>query len=671
ILKVEQPDIVFITESWLTSRIPTSLIIADLPYHAIRRDRSNGRGGGTLIVLRDHFHYSILGSIHSSLESLSIDLLTSSSSFIRLCVVYRPPSYSTTQTENLVDGLSDLLTTSPHPIIFIGDFNSDIISSTIPATEQSLHSFVSTSDLSHLIRSPTRIDRCIDWLLASDSSIVHNPSVIPSFPTSDHFGISFSIDSRCLPPAQSLVRDFARANYDHLSSFLLTFDWFTTFSQAPDPENMYSNFVSVIHHAIDLFVPYHCPKPATHSYPPHIRKLIKHRNSLFTKYNLLSIRPQYEKCSRDLLFQIKKWNQFCEHKKLKNTKDLYRHIRTLTQPKPSIPKQLIDSSGNIATSTLDIANTLASRFASHFTLDDGLVPSIPSHPSHSYLRNVSFFPHDVHKALKQLSPSCSTGHDNIPQIVFRKCARALSLPLCDIFNISMETGTVPSLWKFSLITPIPKPNKNPQSPDSYRPIAILSPASKTMERLVKHKLAPYLYRSNIIPNYQHGFRSGSSLAPHYLINNVILEQVPQQRDLGVQVLPTLNNSASIDDRVKKATTVMHIMLRAVSRLSFLGLQALFERRVTYDLVLARRIMYGDTILDRSKFFLFAPLRERTNNFGIYIEKTKSTPRYHCFSRRVARILNALPTHVLSSPSIPVFKKRLITLEFDFRKYIFQ
>ncbi|GMR53836.1 hypothetical protein PMAYCL1PPCAC_24031, partial [Pristionchus mayeri] len=267
-----------------------------------------------------------------------------------------------------------------------------------------------------------------------------------------------------------------------------------------------------------------------------------------------------------------------------NSKDLYRHIRTLTQPKPSIPKELVDTSGAIVTSTIDIANTLASRFASHFTLDDGLLPSVSSHPFPSYLRNVSFLPHEVHKALKQLSSSCSSGHDNIPQIIFRKC---------------------------------------------------------------------------------------SSPAPQYLINNVILEQVPQQRDLGVQVLPTLNNSASIDDRVQKATTVMHIMLRAVTRLSFLGLQALFERRVTYDLVLARRIMHGDTILDRSKFFLFAPLRERTNNFGIHIEKTKSTPRYHCFSRRVARILNALPSHVLSSPSIHVYKKRLRALEFDFSKYIFQ
>ncbi|KAF8366237.1 hypothetical protein PRIPAC_84066 [Pristionchus pacificus] len=267
-----------------------------------------------------------------------------------------------------------------------------------------------------------------------------------------------------------------------------------------------------------------------------------------------------------------------------NSKDLYRHIRSLTSPKVSIPKELIDSSGTTVSGVLNIANLYASRFASHFTLDDGFLPTIPSHPLTPFLCNVSFLPHEVHKALKQLSPSCSKGHDNIPQIVFRKC---------------------------------------------------------------------------------------SSPIPQFSINNVPLVTVPQQRDLGVQVIPSLLNRASIEDRVKKATTVMNIMLRSVSRLSYLGLPALFERRVIYDLVLARRIMNGDTLLDRNRFFTFTPLRCRTNNFGIYIEHTKSTPRYHCFSRRVSRIYNALPSHIHLSPSITVFKKRLSKLEFDFSKYIFR
>jgi hypothetical protein len=891
-----------ITESWLNSRTPSSLLIGDLPYIAIRRDRCTGRGGGT--VLRDHFHYTVVDCINRNIECLAIDLLTSSSLAIRICIVYRPPNYSIAQTESLIDCLTDLVSTSSSPIIFIGDFNSDTLSTPTTTIDVSLNSFVSSAALSHLITAPTRNTRCIDWLLTSDSTIISAPTIIPSFPSSDHSGISFSIDYHSLPPSQSLIRDYARANYDDLSSYLFNIDWFSLFSVSPDPDSMYSSFVTIIHQAIDLFIPYHKPKPTVASYPPHIQKLIHHRNILFSKIHLLPVRNQYERCSRDLLNQIKKWNQFCERKKLKHSKDLYRHIRSLTKPKSIIPKQLHSSTGSIVSALPEISNLLASCFASHFTLDDGIMPSIPSHPLPPFLSNVSFLPHDVHRALKKLSPSCSTGYDKIPQIVFRKCAHALSLPLCDIFNISMLTGIVPSLWKHSLITPLPKPEKDAKFPDSYRPISILSPASKTMERLVKEKFAPYLFRFDVIPKYQHGYRPGASVLtnvidsendwtlahsrnqftdviyldfsrafdtvpftkllskcshygihgnlldwiasfitdrhfsvrlgdcisqpfpvlsgvpqgsvlgpilftlyvsdithvlskfpdvriqayaddiklyisyplasahsmtsqlqtaldaihswtivnqlslseskcthlhigsspPIYKINNVALLSKCPQRDLGIQVLPSLLRNASVVDRASKAKTALYIMLRAVSvnsseilikcyrtyvlphldfacpfwnpyikkdsqtlekvqeqftrilfyrcfpsssypvslpsyseRLSFLGLQALSERRVIFDLVFARRLMNGDTVLDRNRFFTYKPLRDRSNTFGIHIEFTKSTPRFHCFSRRIARILNELPTHIHCSSSIDVYKKRL--LELDLSRFI--
>ncbi|GMT33568.1 hypothetical protein PFISCL1PPCAC_24868, partial [Pristionchus fissidentatus] len=666
LLSVEQPDIICITESWLNSRTPSSLLIGNLPYTVVRRDRTRSRGGGTLLIIRDHFHFSVVQSVNDDIECLSVDLLTSSSLFIRLCIVYRPPSYSNPQTESLTDSLSDLIATSPYPVVFIGDFNSDNITSPISPIDKTLDSFVSSSGLSHLIRSPTRNNRCIDWLLTSDISCISDPIVIPAFPSSDHSGISFSIDYHCLPTPQSLVRDYARANYEDLTTYLHSFDWYDLFCSSPNSNDMYNVFTSVVHNGIDQFVPYHCPKPKIASYPSHIQNLINHRNILFAKINIPSVRSQYEQCSRDLLSKIKKWNQFCEKKKIKRTKDLYRHIRSLTKTKSIVPKELISSSGCAVTGISNITNLLATQFASYFTLDDGCIPTIPSLPLPPFLSNVSFLPTDVFKALKHLSPSCSTGYDNIPQIIFRNCASAIALPLCDIFNISMVTGVVPSLWKFSLITPLPKPDKASNSPDSYRPISILSPASKTMERLVKAKLAPYLFRFKIIPDYQHGFRPGASPIPSYHINNVALSQKSEnapQRDLGLQVVPSLLRTASIDTRISKAQTALFIMLRAVSRLSHLGLQALFERRVIFDLVFARRIMNGETILDRNKFFIFKPLRDRTNTFGVHIECTRSTPRFHCFPRRVAMLLNTLPPYIHRSPSMNVYKSRLRELDY--------
>ncbi|GMT25603.1 hypothetical protein PFISCL1PPCAC_16900, partial [Pristionchus fissidentatus] len=361
---VEQPDIICITESWLNSRTPSSLLIGNLPYTLVRRDRTRSRGGGTLLIIRDHFHFSVVQSVNDDIECLSVDLLTSSSLFIRLCIVYRPPSYSNPQTESLTDSLSDLIATSPYPVVFIGDFNSDNITSPISPIDKTLDSFVSSSGLSHLIRSPTRSNRCIDWLLTSDISCISDPTVIPAFPSS--------------------VRDYARVHYEDLTTYLHSFDWYDLFCSSPNSNDMYNVFTSVVHNGIDKFVPYHCPKPKIASYP-HIQNLINHRNILFAKINIPSVRSQYEQCSRDLLSKIKKWNQFCEKKKIKRTKDLYRHIRSLTKTKSIVPKELISSSGCAVTGISNITNLLATQFASYFTLDDGCIPTIPSLPLPPFL----------------------------------------------------------------------------------------------------------------------------------------------------------------------------------------------------------------------------------------------------------------------------------------------
>ena len=52
-----------------------------------------------------------------------------------------------------------------------------------------------------------------------------------------------------------------------------------------------------------------------------------------------------------------------------------------------------------------------------------------------------------------------------------------------LFNLSLKLGRVPSAWKSSRIIPIPKVPKA-KSPDSYRPISLLSILSKTLEQHV-------------------------------------------------------------------------------------------------------------------------------------------------------------------------------------------
>jgi len=95
------------------------------------------------------------------------------------------------------------------------------------------------------------------------------------------------------------------------------------------------------------------------------------------------------------------------------------------------------------------------------------------------------------------------------------------------------------------------------------------------------------------------------------------------------------------------------------RLERLGLHRLDERRFAADLVFARKIMSGESILNRSDYYVYRPTRDRVHTFGINVEFAKNPARFHCFAVRTARAFGRLPIQILQSESIPVFKKRIL------------
>ena len=65
---------------------------------------------------------------------------------------------------------------------------------------------------------------------------------------------------------------------------------------------------------------------------------------------------------------------------------------------------------------------------------------------------------------------------------------------------------IPAIWKTSTIIPLLKPGKPAEDSTSYRPVSLLCPAIKILERL----MLPYLNEHLTIPDFQHGFRAQHS-----------------------------------------------------------------------------------------------------------------------------------------------------------------
>ena len=93
---------------------------------------------------------------------------------------------------------------------------------------------------------------------------------------------------------------------------------------------------------------------------------------------------------------------------------------------------------------------------------------------------------EVEKCLRSVSISKAGGPDNIPNWVLSKFSMELTPPICDIINSSLLKGTLPTIWKYADITPLPKVAKVNDVKTDLRPISLTPTLSKVAEHFVVH-----------------------------------------------------------------------------------------------------------------------------------------------------------------------------------------
>ena len=87
----------------------------------------------------------------------------------------------------------------------------------------------------------------------------------------------------------------------------------------------------------------------------------------------------------------------------------------------------------------------------------------------------------------------------------RLAAPFITKSLTAIFNKSISTGIFICDWKIARVTPIYKEGVK-SNMNNYRPISVISIIAKAMEKLVHSQFYSYLQQSDILTNFQHGFR---------------------------------------------------------------------------------------------------------------------------------------------------------------------
>ena len=104
--------------------------------------------------------------------------------------------------------------------------------------------------------------------------------------------------------------------------------------------------------------------------------------------------------------------------------------------------------------------------------------------------------------------------DDIHYQLLKNLPDSALLVLLQVYNNIWDGGTFLSSWREAVIIPIPKPGKDSNNHNSYRPNALTSRLCKTMERMVNACLMWFLESQGLLTKVQCGFRRNYSMLDH-------------------------------------------------------------------------------------------------------------------------------------------------------------
>jgi hypothetical protein len=111
--------------------------------------------------------------------------------------------------------------------------------------------------------------------------------------------------------------------------------------------------------------------------------------------------------------------------------------------------------------------------------------------------------------INELNGSKALGPHGIPISLLKLAKPVIASELSEIYNFSFTSGIFPEELKLSGVIPLYK-NESIHLLSNYRPISLLSPFSKMLEKLMSKRLLSYLNKKDIIYKYQFGFRKNHS-----------------------------------------------------------------------------------------------------------------------------------------------------------------
>ena len=547
-------DVIIITEVWTTNITFYVNILSDYDFVTELPGHSNVGGVGVFIHKSlshtDLPAYRLLTTEICRVESLWCEVCKGSEKFI-IGAVYRHPNQSINVFMSVVESVLSRLPCKM-PIILGGDFNVDLLKfKNDKVTADFIKLMVSYNFLPTILNA-TRVNENTTTLI---DHIYYRPSAVQGYrdyqffsgvvaeDISDHLPnylvITKKKDTYINYRNRGVTRLYTKNYKEKFASSLMKVCWDNIFGTSPsnDVNEYYKLFIQKIESIFDDCFPVtKISRKAARSklwMTPEVNKIVNNKNNLYKKWlqtKTLQDQVRYKISRNNCNTVIKKAKEDYYNKlfdeKTNTVKAIWKNLNSMLGRQNNCRKSLI-SKVVINEQEVHNAKDICNEFNQYFSnvgnvLNSMLPPTSTSFTSFcnvSVLNSIFIEPVseseiidiiDSFDTSKVCNDTCINGK------LLKECKLSFVYPLKYIYNLSLETGIVPTDFKIAKVIPIHK-SGDIREVSNYRPISLLSIFNKILEKLVHSRVYTFLCKNSLLYDFQFGFRK------HHSTNLALIE----------------------------------------------------------------------------------------------------------------------------------------------------
>ena len=248
-----------------------------------------------------------------------------------------------------------------------------------------------------------------------------------------------------------------------------------------------------------------------------ILRLIGRKEKLWKKFRISGDRPAHEDYKK-VRNQVRRLSRKAVKLKEKdiamsakeNPKKFWSYVKSKSKTKTSIADLYTNESKTTLTDSDEAkANVLGKFFSSVFTIEpEDLLPGL-NLKDVPVINEIDINLDIVKTKLDALLINKSSGPDGLIARVLKEMSDVIAMPVYILFKNSLQTGTMPKIWKTANITAIYKKGDK-KFAGNYRPVSLTCVMCKLLEKIIRESMVNHMKKCNLFSDKQYGFISGRS-----------------------------------------------------------------------------------------------------------------------------------------------------------------